>query len=276
MYVYLALIFLFTVSFGKTLFCVQLATTGDIERAKEFYSKVKHLPDVRIEQIGGMYVLRSGFFTQVESAKRVLKRARRYAGDAFVRKCDFVAKRIVHPSYRKVRKKFYNYELGMRLARMHIKRKNFKRAEQIYRELLERYPDSREVKIQLARVLYWQKRYDESLEFYKQVIDFEPDLIDEMRKVEIARDLEKVRRLEEEGKIDEAIEILEEIYRREKELSYDVGILWGRLYVKKKMYREAEKVYSELLKRYPDSAEIKKLYLMTRKKEEVKKNLISG
>jgi tetratricopeptide (TPR) repeat protein len=268
---YLLIVVVISLSYGKTIFCVQLSSVDDLERAKKIYKKASHLPDVRIERIGKFYVVRSGFFTKRSGAKRVLQRAKRVFKDSFVRECNFIAERIVQPSYKKVRKKFYTYELGMRLALMHIKRKNFRRAEEIYRELLKRHPDSREIKIQLARVLYWQKRYEESLEFYRQVIDFEPDLADEMRKVEIARDLEKVRRLEEKGKIDDAIEILERLYREEKELGYDEGMILGRLYMKKGRYRKAEETYRALLSRYPDSAELKKAYFLAKSRSKVKK-----
>ena len=259
----LILLTLISVSMSGTFYCVQLASGQDFENVKGQLKRVSTFPDVRIEKIGDFYVLRAGFYTDKENAQRLLRRAKGIFENAFVRRCDFKPERILIPSYQKVRKKFYSYELGMMLARKYIRRKEFEKAEEVYRTLLDRYPDSREIKVQLARVLYWQKRYDEALEIYRQVVDFRPELVDEMRKVEIARELEEIERLEKEGKEEEAIKRLERLFYEELEQSYDVGMKLGLLYLKKGMRIEAHRVFGILREKYPESGEIKKLYVRT-------------
>lgn len=255
---------LLTLTYAKTVFyCVQLASDRELTSMKRLFNKVKVFPDVRVEKIGDFYVLRAGFFTSKESAIRLWKRARNTFGDSFVRTCDFVPERILIPSYKKIRKKYYTYELGMTLARKYISKKEFNKAEEVYRILLERYPDSREIKVQLARVLYWQGRYNEALEVYREIVDFKPELVDEMRKVEIAKELEEIEKLEEEGKVEEAIERLEKLFYEELEQSYDVGMKLGLLYLRTGQRGKAHRVFSVLKDKYPEDQEIRTLYSRT-------------
>ena len=255
---------LLTLTYAKTVFyCVQLASDRELTSIKRLFNKAKVFPDVRVEKIGDFYVLRAGFFTNKGSAIRLWKRARDTFGDSFVRICDFVPERILIPSYKKDRKKYYTYELGMMLARKYISRKEFYKAEEVYRILLERYPDNREIKIQLARVLYWQRRYREALEIYREIVDFKPELVDEMRKVEIAKELEEIERLEEEGKVEEAIERLERLFYEELEQSYDVGMKLGLLYLRTGQRGKAHGVFSVLKDKYPEDREIRTLYTRT-------------
>lgn len=263
----LLLLFIVSLSFSaETYYCVQLVSSKNLNHVKRLIKRVSTFPDVRIEKIGNYYVLRAGFFRDIRNAKKLERRAKDIFRDAFSRRCAFLPERILIPSYKPKRKKVYTYEVGMRLARIFIKKGKLEKAEEIYRELAELYPDSREVKLQLARVLFWQGRYEESLKIYKELEKFEPTLADERRRVEIKKIMEEVDRLEKEGKLDEAIKILEELYKEEK--NYTIGMKLGTLYLKMNRREEASRVFSELRQMYPEDKDIERLYEIS-----VKKNL---
>ncbi|GEM_PF-3186820 len=271
------LILLPAFAFSSEYYCVQLASSKDLRALKSLFKKVMYLPDLRIEKIGGMYTLRAGFFNRKENAERLLRRAKLVFPDSFVRRCLLAPDRMVVPNMRKKgRTKFFTYDVGMKLASLYIKKKDLKRAEDIYRELSDMYPDSREVKLQLARVLYWQGKYDESLRIYKELEQFDPKIADERRKVEIKKVMDMVEKLESEGKLDEAIKLLEKLYEEEK--SYTVGIKLGRLYMISGNRQRAHEVFSELRKKYPEDRDILHLYTITKASENrrSKKKLLRG
>ena len=256
---------------GETYYCVQIASSKKLDDLKRVVRYVSVFPYVRIERIGDLYTLRAGFFKKRENALKLLRRIREMFRDAFVRKCDLVPGRIVLPRWEVKRSKFFTYDLGMKLARLYIKRGEYGKAEKIYRELSERYPDSGEVKLQLARVLFWQGRYEESLKIYRELEKLDPKLADERRRVEVRMILEKVDRLEKEGRLEEAIELLEKLYEQEK--NYDTGMRLGRLYIRTGRIDKARKVFVSLLKKYPQDTEIKKIHSSLQPEERtVKKN----
>ncbi len=264
MKIILLLFLILSVSFGKEYYCVQLASSKRLESLKRVMKYVSTFPYVRIEKIGNYYVLRAGFSTRIENAKRLLKTARKIFKDAFVRKCIYDRNRIIYPKNLVIRKR-YTYDVGMRLARLYLRKKDFKNAEKIYRELLEFYPDNREIKLMLARVLFWQGKYDEAIELYKELEKFDPELINERRKVEISKILKEAERLEKEGKIEEAIKLLEKIYREEKG-DYEVGLKLGLLYIKVGLTEKAMKIFSQLKKKYPHDKDINHFYKIAKKK----------
>ena len=268
----LLVIFSFSTFAGETYYCVQMASSRKFENLRRTIRYVSTFPYVRIEKIGDLYTLRAGFFKKRENAVRLLKRAREVFKNAFVRRCDLVPGRIVLPRYEAKRSKFFTYELGMRLAQLYIKRKEYEKAEKIYRELSRRYPDSREVRLQLARVLFWQGKYRESLKIYRELEKLDPSLADERRKVEVKMILEKVDRLEKEGKLKEAIELLKKLYEEEK--SYDTGMRLGRLYIRTGRREEARRVFAYLMEKYPQDREIREIYSLLQPRKIVKKNSI--
>ncbi len=271
--IFLLLIVLSFSTFAReTYYCVQMASSRKFEDLRRAIRYVSTFPYVRIEKIGDIYTLRAGFFKKRENAVKLLRRAREVFRDAFVRKCDLVPERIVLPRYEAKRSKFFTYDLGMRLARLYIKRREYEKAEEIYRELSRRYPDSREVRLQLARVLFWQGKYEESLKIYRELERLDPSLADERRRVEIKMILEKVDRLEKEGKLEEAIDLLEKLYEEEK--SYDTGMRLGRLYIRTGRRDEARRVFAHLMERYPQDREIREIYSLLQPRKIVKKNSI--
>lgn len=256
---------------AETYYCVQMASSKRLEDLRRSIRYVSTLPYVRIEKIGEFYTLRTGFFKKRENAERILRKAREVFRDAFVRKCDLVPERVVLPRYEAKRSKFFTYDLGMKLAQLYIKRKEYEKAEKIYRELSERYPDSREIKLQLARVLFWQGKYKESLKIYKELEKFDPSLVDERRRVEVKMILEEVEKFEKEGRLEEAIELLKKLYEEEK--SYETGMKLGKLYLRTGRREEAHKIFTQLLEMYPEDRDIKELYSLSEPGERsVKKN----
>lgn len=61
------------------------------------------------------------------------------------------------------------------LAETYVTRKEYGRAEEIYREYLARHGDDQKVRLKLAAMLSWQKRYDASLSEYEKILQARPD-----------------------------------------------------------------------------------------------------
>lgn len=68
------------------------------------------------------------------------------------------------------------------LADLYISQKNYKKAEPLYSEYLEKHPEDHRVRLRLAEMLSWSKRYDESLAEYKTILKSRPDDIQVRRK----------------------------------------------------------------------------------------------
>jgi YaiO family outer membrane protein len=90
------------------------------------------------------------------------------------------------------------YDEGMNMVKMYIKSKEFEKAENVLKNMLTQYPDNPELLEILARVLYWQRKYDESIEVYERLLDVKPSkrIEKEMEKVILSREnlLYRVRR----------------------------------------------------------------------------------
>ena len=68
------------------------------------------------------------------------------------------------------------------LADLYVARSEFDRAEPLYRNYLNKYPDDDKVRVKLAEVLSWRKKYDESISEFKAVLKKYPDDIQVRRK----------------------------------------------------------------------------------------------
>lgn len=95
---------------------------------------------------------------------------------------------------------------------------------------------------ELARVLSYVKRYDESITEYEKLLKEKPDLVD--AKVELA----KVLFWKGDGKT--AIHMLEQIPA--KNITGDTKVLMADLYMTQKNYRKAEPLYRGHLDGHPD------------------------
>ncbi|MBI4805017.1 MAG: tetratricopeptide repeat protein [Desulfovibrio sp.] len=63
----------------------------------------------------------------------------------------------------------------MLMADLFVMRKDYPKAEAIYRELLKAAPDDQTVRLRLAEVLSWTKRYGESIALYEKILEALPD-----------------------------------------------------------------------------------------------------
>lgn len=68
------------------------------------------------------------------------------------------------------------------LAEIYAIRKEYPRAEVIYRDHLNRHSDDLEVRLKLAELLSWEKKYDDSLAEYEKILKARPDDIQVRRK----------------------------------------------------------------------------------------------
>ena len=269
----------FSLTPGKDYYCVQLASSKNPERLMKLVRHASSYPNLRIERINGTYTLRAGFFEKVKDSKNLERVVRSAFKDAFTRVCSYKPERVVFPkkespALEKPERRTYTYEVGMKLSRLYLKKKDFKKAEELYRDLLKVHPNNREIKLMLARVLYWQKKYDEALELYRELEREDNRLANERRKVEISRILSIADRLEKEGKIEEAIKVLERLYKEERG-NYSVGLKLGKLYIKRGLRNRAHEVFGELVLKYPKDKDIKYLYRITSPREVVKKKSVS-
>ncbi len=269
---FLAVLLLGSLSFAEEFYCIQVASSKDLKGIKDLFRKVNDFPDPRVEKIGDYFVLRVGFFSMSSTAGKYLERLRLIRNDAFLRKCLLVPERIVLPR-RKERTRVFTYSVGMKLATFYLKKKDLKSAEKIYRELSELYPDSREVRLQLARVLYWQGKYDEAIAIYRYLEKFDPEVANERRQVEVKKALKEAEVLEKEGRIEEAIDILERLYREERD--YQRGLKLSHLYVRAGMYEKAKSLLEDLMRSYPENPQLKNLYSKLGKAGRDKKKLTS-
>lgn len=155
-----------------------------------------------------------------------------------------------------------NYEKGLKEVKRYIQEKNFKEAENILKNLLVVYPDNFELQSILARVLFWQKKFDESIENFKKALSIKEDenLEKELEKVEIARELDRADELIKKGDFTSAEELLKKLYV-EKRGEYDSGYRLGMLYIKKRDYEKASKIFKELILGFPQDIGFKALYV---------------
>lgn len=63
----------------------------------------------------------------------------------------------------------------MLMADLFVMRKDYPKAEAIYRELLTASPEDQAVRLRLAEVLSWTKRYGESIPLYEKILEALPD-----------------------------------------------------------------------------------------------------
>jgi tetratricopeptide (TPR) repeat protein len=94
-----------------------------------------------------------------------------------------------------------------------------------------------ETRLKLARVLSYQKRYDESLAEYRKVLEINPDLVEV--KVEMATIYYYQKQYEP------ALELLDQVPSKDRTL--DVELLIADIYLIQKHYAESEEIYRKVL-----------------------------
>lgn len=63
----------------------------------------------------------------------------------------------------------------LRLAELYKRRKDFTDAAQLYRQVLEKHPDSLPVQLKLAELLGWMKQYDEAIKICRKILAKHPE-----------------------------------------------------------------------------------------------------
>lgn len=104
-----------------------------------------------------------------------------------------------------------------------------------------------EARLELARVLSYSKKYDESLQEYKQLLQAKPDFF--KARIEMA----KVLFYQE--KIDEALIELSKVPHQE--IDDASWVIIADIYRKKKNYQAAEDIYFQYLKKFPQDDKIR-------------------
>jgi len=82
---------------SKVYFCVQIGSFSKKELALEFFNKVKHLPEARIEKIGWFYTVRVGLKEKRKDIILLYKELKKEFKDAWLRTCYYIPSRIIMP-----------------------------------------------------------------------------------------------------------------------------------------------------------------------------------
>lgn len=92
-----------------------------------------------------------------------------------------------------------NDEARIALADLYVARKEYSKAESLFRAYLEKYPDDQSVRLRLADLLSYQKRYGDSIREYEIILKEHPDDIQVRRKyaVVLSWDGQRERAIEE-------------------------------------------------------------------------------
>lgn len=155
-----------------------------------------------------------------------------------------------------------DYDTGMAQATAFIRQGDLRGAEGVVSALLKRYPDNRELLTILARLLFWQERYDEALSLYDGLIRTSADeeLRKERTKVANAKALDEADGQIARGDTESAERILRGVYDSGSE-HYESGRRLGMLYMRQRQYVKASAVFTELAARYPHDAEMRALLI---------------
>ncbi|UCH80746.1 MAG: YaiO family outer membrane beta-barrel protein [Nitrospiraceae bacterium] len=83
-----------------------------------------------------------------------------------------------------------NYDLGLKEVLEYRNTGEYQKAEDLLRKMSNQYPDNTELLGLLGQTLFWNKKYDESIDTYKELINIDPseETEKEMSKVIKARD----------------------------------------------------------------------------------------
>lgn len=155
-----------------------------------------------------------------------------------------------------------SYDTGIDMVKKAISSNNFPQAELILREMLKKYPDNQELLSILARVLFWQKKYNESIEVLDRALQlrYDESLKEELEKVEIAKILNESTQLLKKGNIKQAKERFTELFETKRE-QYESGYNLGMIYIREKEYEKAVEMFKYLRSEFPDDMGFKALYI---------------
>jgi len=83
------------VSIPKKGYCVQVVSSNSKDSLLNEFEKLKSYPASRLEKIGRYYVIRVGQSRSSKSLKSLLEKIRTDYPNAFVRKCDYILRRMI-------------------------------------------------------------------------------------------------------------------------------------------------------------------------------------
>jgi YaiO family outer membrane protein len=156
------------------------------------------------------------------------------------------------------------YDDDLKKVMEYRKAKDFLKAEELLKKMLRHYENNTELMELLAKTLYWQDKYDESIEVYRKLlgIKLSPRVKAALEEVMLAREFSIVSNLKKEGRIKEAEKKLQELYESEgsrQRAGHDLAIL----YIGEREYEKARLVAEDLKSLYPDDIGIEALYIET-------------
>lgn len=98
MIVFLAsVLFALTAVAGELKYCIQVAADRDLNRIKNYYERVKELPQARIERREDLYLLRVGAEERRRDLRIMHRKVRNLFPDAYIKKCEIDDKYVVYP-----------------------------------------------------------------------------------------------------------------------------------------------------------------------------------
>jgi YaiO family outer membrane protein len=155
-----------------------------------------------------------------------------------------------------------NYDEGIKKVQYYIQTKDFQSAEVLLKELLQNYPDNSELLSILGRVLYWGKKYEESIAIYEKLLQIKPteENRKEFERVQLAIEFQQIDRLLQTGNYTEAERKLEQLFEAQRG-TYEAGYRLGMLYIQQHEYKKAIQIFAELKKLYPQDAGFRNLYM---------------
>ena len=150
-----------------------------------------------------------------------------------------------------------SYDAGVGKVQKAVASGDLRRAEELVKRLSSRYGDNAELLSIRARLLFWQKRYDESIAAYRAAIKLRPgrELRGELERVVTARQLARADRLLAGGKEAEGRKILSELFESGR-ADYDAGVRLARLEMKTGNPAGASLILERLLSRFPKQRDL--------------------
>ena len=154
----------------------------------------------------------------------------------------------------------YDYGAGLSAVKKYIAAGDLPRAESLLRQMDLQYRRNPEILSMLASVLYWQKKYDDSLAIYQDLLERSGDqqLRADSERVFIARLINEVDSSIADGEIRKAIPVLQILFDSGKSL-YDAGYRLGKLYLKERDFDSAAVVFQRLTSLFPADAEFSRM-----------------
>ena len=157
---------------------------------------------------------------------------------------------------------FINYDTGIEMVKDCIKEGELRKAEDLLGRILLHHPGNPEALSMLARVLFWQRDFDRSIEVYQQILHQEddPSIKAELEKVLVSKVLVEAELMIRRGETAEARRLLEELFNSGRE-RYESGYTLGMLYIRIREYEKARDIFKSLRALYPDDVGFTALYI---------------